>query len=135
MAQIIRHRKGVLESVASATKRKAELLVVTGSSASSIDTGLLFIGTEGGAATVANKVHTGTVTPDLTGASYDTSIDGIPFYNTDEQKMYILKKGGNVEVNATANTGNTGIVSSSAQIDGLGFLQVMEMQLFLVLLK
>lgn len=124
MAQIIRHRKGVLESVASATKRKAELLVVTGSSASSIDTGLLFIGTEGGAATVANKVHTGTVTPDLTGASYDTSIDGIPFYNTDEQKMYILKKGGNVEVNATANTGNTGIVSSSAQIDGLGFLQV-----------
>mgnify|MGYP001082311623 CR=1 FL=1 len=124
MAQIIRHRKGVLESVASATKRKAELLVVTGSSASAIDTGLLFIGTEGGAATVANKVHTGAVTPDLTGANYDTSIDGIPFYNTDEQKMYILKKGGNVEVNATANTGNTGIVSSSAQIDGLGFLQV-----------
>ena len=124
MAQIIRHRKGVLESVASATKRKAELLVVTGSSVSAIDTGLLFIGTEGGAATVANKIHTGTVTPNLTGANYDTSIDGIPFYNTDEQKMYILKKGGNVEVNATANTGNTGIVSSSAQIDGLGFLQV-----------
>ena len=124
MAQIIRHRKGVLESVASATKRKAELLVVTGSSASAIDTGLLFIGTEGGAATVANKVHTGATTPDLTGANYDTSIDGIPFYNTDEQKFYILKKGGNVEVQATANTGNTGIVSSSAQIDGLGFLQV-----------
>ena len=124
MAQIIRHRKGVLESVASATKRKAELLVVTGSSASSIDTGLLFIGTEGGAATVANKVHTGAITPDLTGANYDTSIDGIPFYNTTENKYYILKKGGNIEVQATANTGNTGIVSSSAQIDGLGFLQV-----------
>ena len=44
MAQIIRHRKGVLESVASATKRKAELLVVTGSSAAGIDTGLLFVG-------------------------------------------------------------------------------------------
>ena len=124
MAQIIRHRKGVLESVASATKRKAELLVVTGSSASAIDTGLLFIGTEGGAATVANKVHTGAVTPDLTGANYDTSIDGIPFYNTTENKMYILKKGGNVEVNATANTNGTGIVSSSAQVDALGFLQV-----------
>lgn len=124
MAQIIRHRKGVLESVASATKRKAELLVVTGSSASSIDTGLLFIGTEGGAATVANKVHTGAVTPDLTGANYDTSIDGIPFYNTSENKYYILKKGGNIEVKASANTDGTGLVSSSAQIDQLGFLKV-----------
>ena len=124
MAQIIRHRKGVLESVASATKRKAELLVVTGSSVSGIDTGLLFVGTEGGTVTPANKVHTGAVTPDLTGANYDTSIDGIPFYNTTENKMYILKKGGNVEVNATANTNGTGIVSSSAQVDALGFLQV-----------
>ena len=124
MAQIIRHRKGVLESVASATKRKAELLVVTGSSTSAIDTGLLFIGTEGGTVTAANKVHTGTITPDLTGASYDTSIDGIPFYNTSEKKYYILKKGGNIEIQATANTGGTGIVSSSAQVDALGFLQV-----------
>jgi len=124
MAQIIRHRKGVLESVASATKRKAELLVVTGSSTSAIDTGLLFIGTEGGTVTAANKVHTGAITPDLTGASYDTSIDGIPFYNTSEKKYYILKKGGNVEVQATANTNGTGIVSSSAQVDALGFLQV-----------
>ena len=124
MAQIIRHRKGVLESVASATKRKAELLVVTGSSASAIDTGLLFIGTEGGAATVANKIHTGAVTPDLTGANYDTSIDGIPFYNTSENKYYILKKGGNIEVKASANTDGTGLVSSSAQIDQLGFLKV-----------
>ena len=124
MAQIIRHRKGVLESVASATKRKAELLVVTGSSVSAIDTGLLFVGTEGGAVTPANKILTGATTPDLTGAAYDTSIDGIPFYNTSEKKYYILKKGGNVEVQATANTGGTGIVSSSAQIDGLGFLKV-----------
>ena len=124
MAQIIRHRKGVLESVASATKRKAELLVVTGSSVSAIDTGLLFVGTEGGAVTPANKILTGATTPDLTGASYDTSIDGIPFYNTSENKYYILRKGGNVEVQATANTGGTGIVSSSAQIDGLGFLKV-----------
>jgi len=124
MAQIIRHRKGVLESVASATKRKAELLVVTGSSVSAIDTGLLFVGTEGGAVTPANKILTGATTPDLTGAAYDTSIDGIPFYNTSENKYYILRKGGNVEVQATANTGGTGIVSSSAQIDGLGFLKV-----------
>ena len=124
MAQIIRHRKGVLESVASATKRKAELLVVTGSSAAGIDTGLLFVGTEGGTVTPSNKVLTGGTTPDLTGASYDTSIDGIPFYNTSDEKMYILKKGGNVEVKATANTGGTGIVSSSAQVDALGFLQV-----------
>ena len=126
MAQIIKHRRGGLESVSGATKREGELLVITGSTGISAGngSGLLFIGIDGSTVTPANKILTGSSTPDLTGGSYDTSIDGLPFYNTSTQKLYILAKGGNQEVKATANTDGTGIVSSSAQIDNLGFLQV-----------
>jgi hypothetical protein len=125
MAQIIKHRRGGLESVSGATKRAGELLVITGSTGiSAANDGLLFVGIDGSTVTPANKILSGSSTPDLTGVSYGHSVDGIPFYNTSEQKLYILGKDGNVEVQATANTNGTGIVSSSAQIDSLGFLQV-----------
>jgi hypothetical protein len=118
MAQIIKHRRGSLESVAGATKRAGELLVVTGSSGITAVNGdsILFVGIDGSNVTPANKILQGTAVPNLTGANYDTSVDGVPFYDTDDQKLYILNKGGNVEVKATANTGGTGIISSSAQL-------------------
>jgi len=121
MAQIIKHRRGSLESVQGATKRAGELLVVTGSTGITATNGdsILFIGIDGSTATPANKVLQGSSVPDLSGAPYDTSIDGIPYYNTSTEKLYILNKGGNVEVKATANTGGTGIVSGSSQIASL----------------
>ncbi len=121
MAQIIKHRRGSLESVSSATKRAGELLVVTGSAGiTATNSGsLLFIGIDGSTATAANKILQGTSVPNLTGASYDTSIDGIPYYDTSAQKLYILNKAGNVEIKTTANTGGTGIVSGSTQITAL----------------
>jgi hypothetical protein len=121
MAQIIKHRRGSLESISSATKRAGELLVVTGSAGISATNGnsILFVGIDGSTATPANKILQGSETPNLTGASYDTSINGIPFYNTSAEKLYILNKGGNVEVKATANTGGTGIVSGSSQVTDL----------------
>ena len=121
MAQIIKHRRGSLESIGAATKRAGELLVVTGSSGISAANGnsILFVGIDGSTATPANKVLQGTTVPNLTGASYDTSVDGIPFYDTSAQKLYILNKGGNVEVKATAQTNGTGIVSGSSQVTAL----------------
>ena len=118
MAQIIKHRRGSLESVKDATKRAGELLVVTGSSGITAANGdsILLVGVDGSTVTPSNKILQGTGVPNLTGESYDTSIDGVPFYDTDDQKLYILNKGGNVEVKATANTGGTGIISSSAQL-------------------
>jgi hypothetical protein len=125
MAQIIKHRRGGLESVAGATKRAGELLVITGSTGiSAANDGLLFVGIDGSTVTPANKILSGSSTPNLTGGSYGHSVDGIPFYNTSEEKLYILGKDGNTEVKATASTNGTGIVSSSAQIDSLGFLKV-----------
>jgi len=121
MAQIIKHRRGSLESIGAATKRAGELLVVTGSSGITAANGnsILFVGIDGSTATPANKVLQGTTVPNLTGASYDTSVDGIPFYDTSAQKLYILNKGGNVEVKATAQTNGTGIVSGSSQVTAL----------------
>jgi hypothetical protein len=121
MAQIIKHRRGSLESISGATKRAGELLVVTGSSGITATNGssLLFIGIDGSTVTAANKVLQGGTVPNLSGAGYDTSIDGIPFYDTTAQKLYLLNKGGNVEIKATANTGGTGIVSGSSQVTDL----------------
>jgi len=121
MAQIIKHRRGSLESISGATKRAGELLVVTGSSGITATNGnsILFVGIDGSTATPANKVLQGTSVPNLTGASYDTSVDGIPFYDTSAQKLYILNKGGNVEIKASAQTGGTGIVSGSSQVISL----------------
>ena len=125
MAQIIKHRRGGLESVLGATKRAGELLVITGSTGiSAVNDGLLFVGIDGSTVTPANKILSGSSTPNLTGVSYGHSVDGIPFYNTSEEKLYILGKDGNTEVKATASTNGTGIVSSSAQVDSLGFLKV-----------
>ncbi len=121
MAQIIKHRRGSLESIGAATKRAGELLVVTGSSGITAANGnsILFVGIDGSTATPANKVLQGTTVPNLTGASYDTSVDGIPFYDTAANKLYILNKGGNIEVKTTANTNGTGIVSGSSQVTAL----------------
>jgi hypothetical protein len=121
MAQIIKHRRGSLESISGATKRAGELLVVTGSTGITAANGnsILFVGIDGSTVTPSNKVLQGTTVPNLTGASYDTSIDGIPFYDTSAEKLYILNKGGNVEIKASANTGGTGIVSGSTQVKDL----------------
>jgi hypothetical protein len=119
MAQIIKHRRGNLEGVATATTRAGELLVVTGSSGlGTIANGdsLVFVGIDGSTATPVNKILQGTTVPDLTGGDYNTHVDGIPFYDTDDNKLYILNKGGNIEVKASPETGGTGIVSGSSQV-------------------
>ena len=130
MAQIIKHKRGNLEGLKDATTRAGELLVVTGSSGlGTIANGadLVFVGIDGSTASPVNKILQGTTVPNLTGGDYNTHVDGIPFYDTDDNKLYILNKGGNIEVKATPETGGTGIVSGSAQIvlqsaDKTGFL-------------
>ena len=119
MAQIIKHRRGNLEGLSSATTRAGELLVVTGSSGlGTIANGdsLVFVGIDGSTATPVNKILQGTTVPNLSGADYNTHVDGIPFYDTDDNKLYILNKGGNIEVKATPETGGTGLVSGSSQL-------------------
>ncbi len=119
MAQIIKHRRGNLEGVKDATTRAGELLVVTGSTGlGTIANGdsLVFVGIDGSTATPVNKILQGTTVPNLTGETYSTHVDGIPFFDTDDEKLYILNKGGNIEVKAAPQTGGTGLVSGSSQL-------------------
>jgi hypothetical protein len=119
MAQIIKHKRGNLEGLKDATTRAGELLVVTGSSGlGTIANGadLVFVGIDGSTASPVNKILQGTTVPDLTGTDYNTHVDGIPFFDTDDNKLYILNKGGNIEVRATPQTGGTDIVSGSSQV-------------------
>ena len=119
MAQIIKHKRGNLEGLKNATTRAGELLVVTGSTGlGTIANGadLVFVGIDGSTASPVNKILQGTTVPNLTGGDYNTHVDGIPFFDTDDQKLYILNKGGNIEVKATPQTGGLGIVSGSSQV-------------------
>jgi len=99
MAQTIKHRRGKLESIKDITPINGELIIASGSDLSVHQEGLLFVGVEGNALTPSNKILTGSATaPNLTGASFDHSVDGIPYYETDAKKLTILGKGGNTDV-------------------------------------
>ena len=133
MAQIIQHKRGLLEDLSGVTPNKAELLVVTGSSISALADGLVFVGNSASDITAVNRIITGSSTPDVTGGSYNHFIDGVPFYNTTEKKLEILGNSGNTNVVFTANSldlngstivsgsvlrnlGGTGVLSGSAGV-------------------
>ena len=123
MAQTIKHRRGKLESIASITPINGELIIASGSDLSVHQEGLLFVGVEGNVLTPSNKILTGSATaPDVTGGSFDHSVDGIPYYDTDDKKLFILGHGGNTNVTFTTNSLDllgSGIVSSSTQVSEL----------------
>ena len=122
MAQTIKHRRGKLESIASQTPINGELIIASGSDLAVHQEGLLFVGVEGNVLTPSNKILTGSATIDVTGGSFDHSVDGIPYYETDAKKLHILGHGGNTNVEFTTNSldlGGSGIVSSSSQVSEL----------------
>ena len=119
MAQIIQHKRGVLEDLSGVTANKGELLVVTGSSISALADGLVFVGNHSDLTSV-NKILTGSSSPNM--ASYDVGVNGLPFYNTSDKKLQILRQDGNLDIILAKNQldlDGTGIVSSSAQVSAL----------------
>ena len=118
MAQIIQHKRGVLEDLSGVTPNKGELLVVTGSSISALADGLVFVGNHSDLTSV-NKILTGSSSPNL--GSYDVGVNGLPFYNTTDKKLQILRQDGNIDIvlkKTSLDLDGTGIISSSTQIDG-----------------
>ena len=98
------------------------IIAFRGSDLSVHQEGLLFVGVEGNVLTPSNKILTGSATIDVTGGSFDHSVDGIPYYETDAKKLHILGKGGNLNVEFTTNSldlKGSGIVSSSSQVSAL----------------
>ena len=126
MAQTIKHRRGKLESIASQTPINGELIIASGSDLAVHQEGLLFVGVEGNVLTPSNKILTGSATIDVTGGSFDHSVDGIPYYEEDAKKLHILGHGGNTEVvlaKSQIDFNGSGVVSSSAQVSELAGIE------------
>jgi hypothetical protein len=123
MAQLIQHKRGVLEDLSGVTPNKGELLVVTGSSISALADGLVFVGNHSDLTSV-NKILTGSSSPDL--SSYDAGVNGLPFYNTTDKNLQILRQDGNLDVvlkHTKIDFNSSNIVSSSEQIAALAGIE------------
>jgi hypothetical protein len=119
MAQIIKHRRGSVDSLASATAKKGELVMATGS-VGNMNGPWIFVGeTEGsaGAFRTLSKIYQGSSAPDLTGGTYGSTLNGTPFYGSTNQSLYILSNAGNVTMDLTGNI--EGNVISGVTINNL----------------
>jgi hypothetical protein len=116
MAQIIKHRRGLIGGVKNLTARNGELIIAS-CSISDLAGPFVFIGSpntvdEGvaGAFNSVSKLYTGTAVPTITAATYGSALDGTPFYASGNKSLYILNNSnvGNSKIDLTGNIeGNT----------------------------
>lgn len=110
MAQIIKHRRGSIDGLSSATAKKGELIMATGS-VGNMNGPWIFVGeTEGsaGAFRGVSKIYQGTAAPDLTVGTWGSTLNGTPFHASSDQTLYVLSNSGNVAIDLTGNIeGNT----------------------------
>ena len=109
MAQIIKHRRGSIGQIASVTANVGELVMATGS-IGDLTAPVLFIGdsaTAGGYKAVS-KIYQGSSAPDLTSNNWGSTLNGTPFYSSNDKTLYILNNAGNTDIDLTGNIeGNT----------------------------
>ena len=132
MAQIIKHRRGSIDSVKATTTRNGELLIASGS-ISDLAGPFVFIGSpastdEGvaGAFKPTSKIYSGTNAPDIAASTYGSILDGTPFYASSNESLYILNNDGvgnsrmdltgNIEGNTIANVTITSLTGSNANV-------------------
>jgi cytoskeletal protein CcmA (bactofilin family) len=116
MAQIIKHRRGLIGGVKNLTTRNGELIIASGS-ISDLAGPFVFIGSpnavdEGvaGAFNSVSRLYTGTAAPTITAATYGSALDGTPYYASGNKSIYILNNSnvGNTQIDLTGNIeGNT----------------------------
>jgi hypothetical protein len=116
MAQIIKHRRGLIGGVKNLTARNGELIIASGS-IDNLSGPFVFIGSpntvdEGvaGAFNSVSKLYTGTAAPTITAATYGSALDGTPYYASGNKSIYILNNSnvGNTQIDLTGNIeGNT----------------------------
>jgi hypothetical protein len=108
MAQIIKNRRGSLDRLTSATGslQKGEILIATGSSKLTGVTngqGLVFAAVESGSVVAANRVLQGAVAPIFSASSYGNLMDGVPFYASSSNTLFLLGADGNTTPDLTGN--------------------------------
>jgi hypothetical protein len=119
MGQIIKHRRGSIDSVVATSAKKGELIMATGS-IGNMNGPWIFIGhTDGvnGGYNTVSKIYQGTAAPSIDVGSYGSTIDGTPFYATGNKTLYVLNKDGNSAINLTGNI--EGNVISGVTINSL----------------
>jgi cytoskeletal protein CcmA (bactofilin family) len=109
MAQIIKHRRGSISSLASVTANVGELVMATGS-IGDLTAPVIFIGDSAvaGGYKPVSKIYQGTSAPDLTSNNWGTTMNGTPFYASGNKSLNILNNAGNTKMDLTGNIeGNT----------------------------
>ena len=135
MAQIIKHRRGSIESLKTTTTRNGEILVASGS-ISDLSGPFVFIGSpvssdEGvaGAFKPTSKIYGGTTAPTIAAGTYGSIMDGTPFHASGNQSLYILNNDGvgnqrldltgNMEGNSISNVTITSLTGSNASVTNI----------------
>jgi predicted acyltransferase (DUF342 family) len=135
MAQIIKHRRGLIGGVKNLTARNGELIIASGS-ITDLSGPFVFIGSpnvvdEGvaGAFNSVSKLYTGTAAPTITAATYGSALDGTPYYASGNKSLYILNNSnvgntkidltGNIEGNTISNVTITSLTGSNANYTNL----------------
>jgi len=118
MAQIIKHRRGSINQIASVTANIGEFVIGTGS-LGDLTAPVVFVGETAiaGGYKPVSKIYQGTNAPDLTVGTWGSALNGLPFYSTADQKLYILSQAGNLGIDLTGNI--EGNVISGVTINNL----------------
>ena len=108
MAQIIKHRRGSLEGLASVTSsiNKGELVIATGSSNLSVSNGssIVFAAAADGQLQAVNRILVGTSAPaNFANSTYNGLVSGVPFYDSTSGSLYILGTDTNTKLNLIGN--------------------------------
>ena len=110
MAQIIKHRRGSIDTLSSATAKKGELIIATGS-VGNMSGPWVFVGETDGSAGAfrgLSKIYQGAAVPNLTVGTWGSTLNGTPFYSSNDKTLYILSNAGNTDIDLTGNIeGNT----------------------------
>ena len=135
MAQIIKHRRGSIDSVKATTTRNGEVLIASGS-ISDLAGPFVFVGSpvasdEGvaGAFKPTSKIYSGTNAPTIGVGTYGSILDGTPFYASGDESLYILNNDGvgnnkidltgNIEGNSISNVTITSLTGTNANITNI----------------
>jgi len=109
MAQIIKHRRGSLESLSAVTSslQKGEIIIASGSSNISASNGssIIFAVVESGSIQAVNRVMrtTGSTAPTFASSTYNGMVDGVPFYASGSSTLYLLGSDTNEAINLVGN--------------------------------
>jgi acyl-coenzyme A thioesterase PaaI-like protein len=119
MAQIIKHRRGSLESLSAVTSslQKGELVIASGSSNLSVTNGasIVFAVPENGQVQAVNRFLVGNAAPNTFAAgTYNGLVKGVPYYASGSSTLYLLGEGANDIPDLTGNISNFSASVSTA---------------------